>query len=453
MDKLSLTTALSLKKPCSVAFYGGGGKTSLIFALARELSAQGEKVLITTTTKIFPFKDLKTAFLEEGLISQERIRRLFLGQNLVVLGRHLRSDGKIEGFSKEAVSRIQEHCSCYTLVEADGAKGRPVKGHASYEPVLPASADLIVPVVGADVIGAPVDEEVVHRLGIFKETVQKDYAKDYFDALLVARTFQHMMKLGRAQAPHAKLKPLLNKVDLLENPKIILDIARTIFESGAATELLGTVSGSDHPAKFNFNKRSRGGCFKVAAVLLAAGTAKRMGTDKLALPYKGHTILEETFAQLFGAGVDEIVIVARPGHRWGHLESRPGVKIVINNHYQTGQASSLICGLEAINSNTQAVLFALGDQPATGTALYKKLLDAYKTGLKKVTLPAYQGQRGNPVIFDRSLLPRLFKLKGDVGGRKIIQTLAEEEICMVQTGQRAVILDIDSPADYKKLLR
>ena len=451
MNQLSLASALELKQPAVIAFCGGGGKTSLIFAYAKELTRRGEKVLITTTTKIFPFAGIKTYRGGEDKLSAELLEGCFREQKLLVAGFKINQAGKIEGYSPQAICKLKNSVPCYILIEADGAKGRPLKGHAAFEPVLPACTDITICVAGYDIVGAKIDETNIHRAEIFKKTVLKDEQKTKVDEALLARAFAHMIKLSKKQAPGSRPLAVLNKVDLLKSPFSAAKIASFLFAEGHYATFLGTMAKAENPVQYYFSRHSKSGLVKVTAVLLAAGQAKRMGTDKLALPFKGHTVLEETLARLTKAPLDEIIVVTRPGGPWQHL-ARPGrIKVVVNEHFKKGQATSLVCGLKAVSPATQGVLFALGDQPEVSEAVYNKLLSAYLHRLKKVTLPLYCGQRGNPVIFDRTLWPELFSLSGDVGGRMIIGTLDENDLCTVPVEDPAVIFDLDTPQDYTDL--
>jgi len=143
-----------------VAFVGAGGKTSLIYSLARQLSGWGHKVLITTTTKMRP--------PSRNLLLLESLNKIPFYTHLTV-GRCIDpGSGKLLGVHQDEIQQLRERFGAhYVLVEADGAAGRPVKAPAGHEPVVPSSVDLVIGVMGLDALGGLVDKETVFRLEHF----------------------------------------------------------------------------------------------------------------------------------------------------------------------------------------------------------------------------------------------------------------------------------------------
>ena len=136
------------------AIIGGGGKTTLMETLAGELSKKG-KVIITTTTHICRPKQYETLLdADEAAVSAALER-----SGIVCVALRAES-GKLcaPKISIEALARLAD----FVLVEADGAKGLPLKAHEAHEPVIPPCAQRVVTVVGIDGIGRPISE-VSHR--------------------------------------------------------------------------------------------------------------------------------------------------------------------------------------------------------------------------------------------------------------------------------------------------
>lgn len=133
------------------AVIGGGGKTSLLRALGRELSRQ-HRVVLCTTTKIYPFPDLPCARTAAEL-------NALAGEPLICTGTDA-PGGKltVPPVSLTELARIYD----YVLVEADGSAGRPMKAHAAHEPVIPPAARRRLLVVGASGFGLPI-ETAAHR--------------------------------------------------------------------------------------------------------------------------------------------------------------------------------------------------------------------------------------------------------------------------------------------------
>ena len=152
-----------------ISLVGGGGKTTLMFRLARELTAIGKRVITTTTTKIFhPRVDQTGAVLLNQSAGDNLLAQL--DQTLdahahVTLAEELLSpDGKMQGINAHLIGRIMDaRINDILIVEVDGAARRSFKAPAAHEPVVPAQTDLLIAVTGLDVVGKPLDPAWVHR--------------------------------------------------------------------------------------------------------------------------------------------------------------------------------------------------------------------------------------------------------------------------------------------------
>ncbi len=137
---------------------GGGGKTTLLHTLAKELSQKGT-VVITTTTHI-----MKSKVFHNVLTKTEKDDLLYIGEQIslhrcICLG----SEYCGEKLSPPDVS-FSKLCSVcdYVLVEADGSKHLPLKAHLSYEPVIPENNNQTILVVGVDAVGKSL-KDITHR--------------------------------------------------------------------------------------------------------------------------------------------------------------------------------------------------------------------------------------------------------------------------------------------------
>ena len=155
---VTLAAALGVR-PGVTSVIGSGGKTSLLAALARELSGT---VVLTTTTHILPFEGMPllvspTAADVRAALSESRI---------ICVGSRDEKNGKLVAPSLgiDALATLAD----YVIVEADGARRLPLKAHAPWEPVIPACSDRTILVFGASGLGNPVREKV-HRPELFCE--------------------------------------------------------------------------------------------------------------------------------------------------------------------------------------------------------------------------------------------------------------------------------------------
>jgi len=188
----------------------------------------------------------------------------------------------------------------------------------------------------------------------------------------------------------------------------------------------------------------------ISAILLGAGESKRMGIDKLSLPWGRKTVFEHCFEILLRSDVEELVIVLRFRNKGiKNLFQRKKVKIVTNPCFRKGMSHSIRRGLQAIHPNSHGILVALGDQPFLKTRTINVLIRTFDQGRGGIIIPSFQGKRGHPVIFDRKYEKELLDLKGDVGGRSIIER-HPEDLRVVSIKSEGVVKDVDTWQDYEK---
>lgn len=155
---------------------GSGGKTTLIDFMAKEM-IKNSKVIITTTTHVYPFKQYET--IEE--FDEKKIKEILSEKRCINFGT-LQSDSKMIAPSVP-VCWLCEFAD-YVLVEADGSRNKPLKAHNESEPVIPHETDRTILVIGADGLNKPVSQ-VVHRKEIFCD-IAKCEEKDIVTAKMIA---------------------------------------------------------------------------------------------------------------------------------------------------------------------------------------------------------------------------------------------------------------------------
>ncbi len=145
------------------AIIGAGGKSTLLRKLAEELSAgAGARVVVATSTKMY-VPDWCPVLLDAGL---GEVEAALASNPLVCVGTIHAPSGKLDApqLAFEELARLAD----YVIVEADGAKGLPLKAHASHEPVIPACASRVVCVAGIDGVGRPISQ-ACHRPEVFAQ--------------------------------------------------------------------------------------------------------------------------------------------------------------------------------------------------------------------------------------------------------------------------------------------
>jgi molybdenum cofactor cytidylyltransferase len=451
MKQLSLKCCLEIEPPAVVSFYGAGGKTTLLLKLADELVNAGHRVLITTTTNMFIPSGIPLFLGENDPSVQTALRTHFKNNKIASLGKAIIADNKLKGINPSAVGALRRKLEVTVLVEADGARGMPIKGYAPSEPVIPEASDLIVPVTGADALGALLNGSTVHRADLFRKQLGAVPGEIISDTL-VTKSFQKMIERGKLQAPGAGVAAILNKADLLDTPgKTALSISRLLTDPGNIRRFILTEAGCANPVKISIPAARTGEMIDVACIVLAAGLSSRMGSNKLSLEFRGKTILEHTLDNIIASGIKDIYVVTAPDSRFSDLISSKKCKRVINPLFESGQASSIKAGLSELDCRFQGVIFALADQPLVGPEIFRAIAANYRSKLKMVTAPVFKGRRGNPTLFDRRSWPDLEMISGDMGGRAIIESLAENDLDLFETNDSAVIHDIDTPEDFRRL--
>jgi molybdenum cofactor cytidylyltransferase len=187
----------------------------------------------------------------------------------------------------------------------------------------------------------------------------------------------------------------------------------------------------------------------IAAVVLAAGLARRMGRQKLLLQLQGKPVVRWAVEHV-ASHVEDVVIVTGPDDA-ALRQALEGltVRFVVNPRPQDGQGTSIAAGIGALKPWTTAALIALGDQPRMPAAVVPALLDALRRSGKAIVAPVYQGVQGTPVLFSSEVFGELRALKGDAGARAVVKENPErvERVAF----DLAMPPDVDTPEDYAKL--
>ena len=188
-------------------------------------------------------------------------------------------------------------------------------------------------------------------------------------------------------------------------------------------------------------------------ILLAAGESSRMGEPKQLLVFEGRTLLRRAAEEAMESGCQPVVVVlgALADRMTAELSDLP-VRVVINREWQEGLGGSIRAGMEALLAGpdgdlVDAVVMTLCDQPFCTAAVIRRLVAAQEQLNSPAVASFYDGVRGVPALFGRSLFPELLELRGPEGARRILQRHADETL-EVPFGDGAG--DIDTPEDYAK---
>ena len=230
-----LFSAFDVDPPQILAIVGSGGKTSLMYALAEEAQARGLRVITTTTTKIFPPRPEQSP----EIILTEKPDDL-IAKAGEALGRHRHitvavgqlDSGKLDGINPDLVGLLLAHTGAdMVVVEADGARGLPLKAPAIHEPVIPGLTELVVPVVGLGCLGRSLDEDTVFRSEIFSDLSGIPMGQA-ITAEGIGRALFHADGLLRRVGVGMRVIPLLNQADLVDGDTAY-STAQAVLSAGA----------------------------------------------------------------------------------------------------------------------------------------------------------------------------------------------------------------------------
>ena len=190
----------------------------------------------------------------------------------------------------------------------------------------------------------------------------------------------------------------------------------------------------------------------ICAVVLAAGLSRRMGVQKLLLPFGGKTVIAHIVDQLLAGAVGEVhVVVGHQAKRIGRELSGRQVSIANNSDYKSGMLSSVRCGLRHLPQQCQAVLIALGDQPSVSSKLIDRMLRFFATTEKRILVPVYNGKRGHPILFSAAYRNEILTQYDNVGLRGILHA-HPDDVFELAVSTSAVLSDMDYPEDYRREL-
>ena len=246
---MTLADALGVKPDEVVAFVGGGGKSTAMFRLAREAVQRGGRAIVTTTTKIFAAQiGLAPAHVAAAEATRGRIdAALAQHRTVLVIGATDPSTGKADGVSLDLFRDLRAWFPDACIVnEADGSRMRPFKAPAAHEPVIPTETTLVVPVVGADILGKPLDDDCVHRPELVSRLSGAPLGSP-ITSDTVACVLTHPEGGLKGVPNGARVAVIVNKVDAMANRDPARETARRLLREPAIDAVLLTALRAEPP--------------------------------------------------------------------------------------------------------------------------------------------------------------------------------------------------------------
>ena len=190
---------------------------------------------------------------------------------------------------------------------------------------------------------------------------------------------------------------------------------------------------------------------KISAILLAAGQSKRMnGENKLTKEIKGIPLIKLSVKNILASSINELIIVL--GYQKEIIEKlidkNEKIKFVLNKNFESGMASSIKAGLSHLPKNTEAFFICLGDMPMVNSDIYNQLIKSRNQ--KDILIPTYNGQQGNPVLFNKSMKEKILSIKGDSGAKKILE-LYKDKILNLEINDQNISKGFNTQGDFSSL--
>ena len=186
-------------------------------------------------------------------------------------------------------------------------------------------------------------------------------------------------------------------------------------------------------------------------IILAAGASSRLGQPKQNIVFNGKTLLENAIEAGLAAKCSPVLIMlganAKLIAEWPH---HPDVKAVYNDQWESGMASSIVAGVEALQQNYPAdnAVIMVCDQPFVTPGLILDLISKQKETGRSIIASRYGNVTGVPALFDKAMFYTLLQLQGDEGARKMINDHSDK-VASIPFEKGTV--DIDTIDDYNKL--
>lgn len=459
---MDLLTALQISPGERLALVGGGGKTGLAGRLLAEARVRGWTALFTTTTKIFPPAPDGPALVilgtETGDLGALR-RRLREERTLVLADRWLpeweetpagrqQKLGGLDPARADALAHILE--ADLLIVESDGSRHRPFKAPAPYEPVIPPGTSLVAVLAGLSILGRPLAEPYVHRPER-AATLAGAPLGVAVDEELLAAVLAHPEGGSKGVPPSARAVAVLTQATAGRRPAG-RRVARRLLAAGSFERVL--LADLDEAWAEVWRRDEHGGLCcgdgrpQIAAVVLAAGAARRMGANKLLLPLAGKPLLAYAVDAALGSRAATVWVVLGNDAEAvrAALEKRP-VGFLDNPRWTEGQSSSIRAALEALAEHAEGLLFLAGDMPLVSPDHLDRLMERFRPGTA-VVWSAWGEQHGIPALFGRETFAALEQLAGEVGGRALRGRFPEASVPVAAVEE---LLDTDTPEDLERV--
>jgi molybdenum cofactor cytidylyltransferase len=441
--RLTLGKALRAETVQAIAFVGAGGKTTAMFQLARELAP----ALVTTTTHLGNWQ-VSQADRHAVWAADDPLPEIepTLGSGItLVTGPLDAASDRYTGLVGGQLAKLSEMAGYHALpllIEADGARQRPLKAPAEHEPAIPEFVDLVVVVAGLSCLGEHLDSTNAHRPEVFARLAGMSVGEP-ISPKEVVRVLTHPQGGLKEIPPAARRVALLNQASSAALQAQAARMTPLLLHSFHTVLVTNLETHEVHAAHE-----------RIAAIILAAGESSRYGQPKQLLDFHGKPFVRAIAEKALAAGLDPVVVVtgAHAEAVESALEGLP-IRFARNEEWRAGQSSSVRAGLTSIDPSHSPVggaVFLLADQPQVTVEVLRALVEFHARELPAVAAPLVEDRRANPTLFDRVTFSDLMQLTGDPGGRALFSKYSPSYLPWLDDG---LLRDVDTPEDYDRLMQ
>ena len=281
--------------PC-IAFIGAGGKTTAMFQLARQLPTP---VIVTATSHLgawqIPFADKH--IVTDTPAALEEIEHGLQG---VILVTGSIDEDRTKPINDNLLDWLHQFCGYHSiplLIEADGARQKPLKAWAEHEPPIPSFVDQVVQVAGLTGLGKSLNDEYVHRPELFSKLSGLKIGEPITPDALI-RVLEHTEGGLKNIPTGARRVVLLNQADTLELQALAHGLAQPLLSAYHSV----VISSLKQEKIFAVHE-------PIAGIVFAAGESVRFGQPKQLLDWNGQPFVHAVAQNALDAGLSPVVVV------------------------------------------------------------------------------------------------------------------------------------------------
>ena len=190
-----------------------------------------------------------------------------------------------------------------------------------------------------------------------------------------------------------------------------------------------------------------GTSLKIGCVVMAAGSSRRYGDNKLAAQLRGRSLILRALEAVPTEQFDTVVVVTQYPEIM-RLAAEFRFAAVLNEHPEYGISHTIKLGLTSLR-DCDGVLFQVSDQPLLRRESVAELVQLWKQTPESIAAMAHNGVRGNPCLFPSRFFPELLALREDHGGNAVIRR-HEEDLVLLDVEERE-LTDVDTPEAMKQI--